>query len=138
MTVSEVLKYDEIFKMIIDNNKDINALVKFKMLGVCKQFEPIINNYKTVRYEKAIQYGTDDGEGSVIIRMPQKENYDSDELYNTAVAEYEDAIKNFSADIDKILDSEVDIEITKFKYSDIMNAGVSADNLIAIYDFIEE
>ena len=138
MTVSEVLKYDNVIKMIINNDKDINALIKFKMLGMCKQFEPIVKNFETVNHEKILQYGTSDGEGHVIIKPPVKDDYDSDESYNTAVADFEDKFKKFSADIDEVLESEVDITITKFKYSDIMNSGISADNLITIYDLIEE
>ena len=57
MLVKDVLKYNRIIKAIIDNTTDVNALVKFKLLGMLKQFEPTILNYETIRVEKINEYG---------------------------------------------------------------------------------
>ena len=57
MKVKEVLNYNRIIKAIIDNADDVNSLVKFKLLGMLKQFEPIVTNFETIRDEKIVKYG---------------------------------------------------------------------------------
>ena len=138
MKVSEILDYNNVIKAIIDNAKDVNALVKFRLLGMCKQFEPIVANFETIRQEKIAQYGTTDENGNVGIFAPKKENFENDDDYKKSSEEFETTIERFTADLNEVLNSESDIEIKKFKYTDIMDAGLPSDYLIAIYDLIEE
>lgn len=138
MTVNDVLNYNKIFKAMIDNNNGISALLKFKFLSVCKQFEPVVANFETVREEKINQYSTDNSDGRIGIIAPNKDDYDNDDDYNKAREKYEDSIKKFSDDINELLNSEADIEIKKIKASDIMDKGLSSDYLVAIFDLIEE
>lgn len=138
MTVNEVLNYNKIFKAIIDDNNDISALLKFKFLSACKQFEPVVSNFETVREEKINQYSTNNSDGRVGIVPPVKDDYENDEDYAKAQETFEKNIKKFSDDMNELLASEADVEIKKFKASDVMDKGLSADYLVAIYDFIEE
>ena len=138
MTVKEILDYNRAIKAIVDNAPDVNALVKFRLLGMCKQFEPIVNNFETIREEKIIKYGTTNEMGNTGIFAPKEENFDTSDDYKKAIEEYGDIMKKFSSELDEVLQSEADIEIKKFKYTDIMDAGLPSDYLIAIYDLIEE
>jgi hypothetical protein len=138
MTIQNILDYNEIIKAIIDNATDVNALIKFKLLGMLKQFEPVVANYETIRSEKIMKYGTTNEDGNTGIFAPKKENFDSDEDFNKATINFEETVKKFSDELNEVLQSESDIEIKKFKSSDIMDAGLPADYLLAIYDLIEE
>ena len=138
MKVSKILDYNNVIKAIIDNAKDVNTLVKFRLLGMCKQFEPIVANFETIRQEKIVQYGTTDENGNVGIFAPKKEDFENDDDYKKASEEFETIIEKFTVDLNEVLNSESDIEIKKFKYTDIMDAGLPSDYLIAIYDLIEE
>ena len=138
MKIKEVLNYNQAIKAVVDNAKDVNALVKFRLLGMAKQFEPIVANFDTVREEKIAKYGTTNESGQTGIFAPEKDKFDDDKKYDEAVKEFEETVKKFTNDIDEVLDSEADIEIKKFKYTDIMDSGLPSDYLIAIYDLIEE
>lgn len=138
MTVNDVMNYNRTIKTIIDNVNNIPALAKFKLLGMCKQFEATVSNFEAVREEKIRQYSNGNDNGVVGIMSPNRENYEDDEKYNEAVKKYEDTIKQFSADITKVLESEADINVKKFKAEEIMNAGIPSEYLIHIYDLIEE
>lgn len=138
MTVKEVLKYNDIIKAIIDQAKDVNALVKFRLLGMCKQFEPIVANFETVRQGKILEYGTPTEDGNTGIIQPKKEDFENEEDFNKAMEEFQETIRKFNADLDEVINSEADVEIKKFKYTDIVDAGLPADYLLAIYDLIEE
>lgn len=138
MLVKDVLKYNDIIKSIIDNAKDVNALVKFRLLGMCKQFEPVVANFAVIQNEKIKQYGTTAEDGNIGIFAPKKESFENDEDFEKAQKEFEDTIEKFDTDINEVLNSETEIEIKKFKYTDIVDAGLPADYLLAIYDLIEE
>ena len=138
MKVREILRYNQTFKAIIDNAKDVNSLVKFKLLGMCKQFEPIVTNFEIIQNEKISQYGTTDDKGNIGIFNPKKEDFENVSDYEEAVKEHAEVLKKFQSDIDNILDSESEVEIRKFKYTDIIDAGLPSEYLIAIYDLIEE
>ena len=138
MTVNDVLNYNKIIKRIIDGADNISALVKFKLLGMCKQFEPIVSDFETIRQEKIVQYANDTDNGNVGIVLPNKDKYENEEKYTEAVKEYDECIKKFSDDMTELLNSEANIQIKKFKAEEIMNAGLSADYLMAIYDLVEE
>lgn len=138
MTVNEVLNYNQIIKVIIDNATDVNALIKFKLLGMCKQFEPIVDNFERVRQDKIREFGTKSDDGNIGIIPPEKDSFESDEDFDKAQEEFNNAVAKFNKAIEEVANSEVKIEIEKFKSSDIMDAGLPADYLLAIYDLIEE
>ena len=138
MTNGEILKYDGIIKNLIDNATDINSLAKFRLLGMLKQFEPIEQNYNTIREDNIRKLGTMSDDGRFGIFEPKREAFEDDDSFNTAFEDYEKTIKAFDDALNEVLNSESDIEIKKFKYGDIMNAGIPTKYLVAIYDLIEE
>ena len=138
MTNGEVLNYNRIIKNLIDNTTEINALVKFKLLGMLKQFEPVVQNYEMVREDFIKNHGTYDESGRFGIFPPERKDDVSDEDYNKEVDEFEKIMTEFNTALDEILNSESGIEIKKFKYTDIMDAGLPTEYLVAIYDLIEE
>lgn len=138
MKIRDILTYNNIFKDIIDNAKDVNALVKFRILGIVKQFEPIVTNFNIIRDEKIIQYGKEQEDGNYGIQTPNRDKFETDDEYNKAIEEFNKAVAAFNADLNELLDSEAGIEIKKFKYNDVIDTGISADYLVLLYDFIEE
>ena len=88
--------------------------------------------------EKIRQYSNGETNGVIGIVAPNKENYENDDEYQKAVEEYDNNIKQFSADMSKVLEPETEINIKKFKAEDIMNAGIPSEYFIHIYDLIEE
>lgn len=138
MKIEKLLDYNNSIKAIIDNAKDVNALVKFRLLSMCKQIEPVEEIVEKVRIEKLKQYGSTTADGSIGIFEPVKEDYENDADYNDAIKKYEKDVSSFQKDMNELLSSEADIEIKKFKPSDIFDAGLPADYLLIIYDLIEE
>ncbi len=138
MTVREILKYNNTIKAIIDNAKDVNSLVKFKLLGVMKQFENTVANTENMRIELLGKYGETEDNGMVSIKEPNRDDFDKEEDYEKAFDDYEKNYNQFMEEYTTILDSEADITIKKFKSSDIMNMGIPSDYLVALYDLIEE
>lgn len=138
MTINDVLNYNKAIMTIIDNINNMPALVKFKMLGMCKQFEPIVSNFDSIRQDKIRQYSNNKENGSSGIIMPNKDDFENDDEYTKAVAEYEDCIKKFTDDIKELLNSEADITVKKFKVDEIMNVGIPSEYLISVYDLMEE
>ena len=136
MKVKDILHYNKIIRNIIDSGEDINALTKFKMLGMLKQFEPIIENFSIIRDDKIRQYGTPTENGGYMISPPKKESFENDADYNKAIDEFEDTIKKFNADIEEVANAEVETKIKKFGI-EIMDTGIPADYLLALYDLIE-
>lgn len=138
MTVNDVLNYNQILKDIIDNAKDINALIKFRFLGMLKQFEPIVSSFEAIRNDKIKKYGTTKENGDVGIFEPRKEEFNSDEDYEVALKKYDDTMNKFINELSEVVNSEVETNIKKINYVDIMDAGIPADYLVKIYDIIEE
>lgn len=138
MTVREILRYNNTIKAIIDNAKDVNSLVKFKLLGVMKQFENVVANTENMRIELLAKYGETDDNGMVSIKEPNRDDFDKEEDYKKAFDDYEKNYNQFIEEYTAILNSEADITIKKFKSSDIMNMGIPSDYLVALYDLIEE
>ena len=138
MKVGTILNYNRVLKSIIDNATDVNSLIKFRFLGMLKQFEPIVTNFETIRDEKIKEYGTTDNDGRIGIFEPKEDAFETVTDFEEAHKKYVETINKFNDDLDAILDSDSEIEIKKFKYTDIIDAGLSADYLMAIYDLIEE
>lgn len=138
MKINDALRYNRIIKDIIDNATDVNALVKFRLLGILKQCEPIVEDFETVRNDLIRKYGKLEEDGNYGVFLPKRDDYEDDDSYNKAVEEYEQIINKLNDELKKVADSELDVKIQKFKYTDIMDSGLPTDYMLALYDLIEE
>ncbi len=138
MLVKDAISYSRTIKSIIDSNSNINALVKFKLLGMAKQLEPITENFERVRNENIYKYGTINENGGASIVEPKRDSFDNDEDFNTAMDEYKNTVAKINEELKTILNSDVNVNINKFKYTEIIDAGLSADYLLDLYELIEE
>ena len=121
-----ILEINNVLKSIIDNTElKIDALFKFKLLGIMKSFEIPIANFEVIRNDKIKEYGKEledeNGNKSIGIDADDKE-----------------AITKFSEDISKVIESEVDVNINKLKSIDVFDKGLPADYLVKLYPIIEE
>ena len=126
MKLKDILNINQILKMIIDNSElNIDTLLKFKLLGIMKNIEVPINNFNTIRNEKIKEYGkeTEDENGNKSIGIDTTD---------------EESMKKFSNDLNKILDSDVEVNIQKLKPSDVFDKGLPAEYLVGLYPIIEE
>ena len=124
--LGNTLEINNVLKSIIDNTElKIDALFKFKLLGIMKSFEIPIANFEVIRNDKIREYGKEledeNGNKSIGIDANDKETVDK-----------------FSKDINKVIDSEVDVNINKLKSIDVFDKGLSADYLVRLYPIIEE
>ena len=124
--LGNILEINNVLKQIIDNTElKIDALFKFKLLGIMKNIEVPIANFEVIRNEKIKEYGKEledeNGNKSIGIDANDKETVDK-----------------FSKDINKVIDSEVDVNINKLKSIDVFDKGLSADYLVRLYPIIEE
>ena len=126
MRLKDILNINQILKIIIDNSElNIDTLLKFKLLGIMKNIEILVNNFEIIRNEKIREYGkeTEDKNGNKTIGI------DIDD---------KECMKKFSDDLNKILDSDVEINIQKLKPSDVFDKGLPAEYLVGLYSIIEE
>ena len=124
--LGNVLEINNVLKQIIDNSElRIDALFKFKLLGIMKSFEIPIANFEVIRNDKIREYGKEledeNGNKSIGIDADDKE-----------------AITKFSEDINKVIESEVEVNINKLKSIDVFDKGLPADYLVKLYPIIEE
>ena len=124
--LGNILEINNVLKSIIDNTElKIDALFKFRLLGIMKNLEVPIANFNVIRDEKINEYGkeTEDENGnkSIGISVDDKE-----------------AIAKFSEDINKVIDSEVDVNINKLKSVDVFDKGLPTEYLVKLYPIIEE
>lgn len=122
LKLSEVLNINQSLKAIIDDvDVKIDTLLKFKLLGIMKAIETIVDNYEQIRNEKIREYGKETDDGHMYISSEDKE-----------------AIKKFNDDLSKIIESEVFVNITKLKACEIFDKGICAEYLVCLYPIIEE
>lgn len=122
LKLGEVLNLNQVLKAVIDDTESkIDALLKFKLLGIMKAIEPFVQNFEIIRNEKINEYGKKTDDGHVQISVNDKEK-----------------IEKFNEDINKLINNEVSVNINKFKPSDIFDKGLKAEYLIGLYPFIEE
>ena len=124
--LGNVLKINNVLKSIIDSTElKIDALFKFKLLGIMKNIEVPIANFEVIRNEKIKEYGKEleDENGNKSIGIDANDK---------------DAIVKFSEDINKVIDSEVDINIEKLKAIDIFDKGLPTEYLVKLYPIIEK
>ena len=124
--LGNVLEINNVLKQIIDNSElKIDALFKFRLLGIMKNLEVPITNFTVIRDEKIKEYGKEleDENGNKSIGIDANDK---------------DAIAKFSEDINKVIDSEVDVNINKLKSVDVFDKGLSVEYLVRLYPIIEE
>ena len=124
--LGNVLEINNVLKQIIDNTElKIDALFKFRLLGIMKNLEVPIANFNVIRDEKIKEYGKEleDENGNKSIGIDANDK---------------DAIAKFSEDINKVIDSEVDINIEKLKAIDVFDKGLPTEYLVKLYPIIEE
>lgn len=117
----KVLNANEILKRLIENKDlNINCILKFKLLGIMKELEPVVANFEYVKNEKIKEYGKETEDGKISI------NEEDDP----------EAFKKYNKDIQNLVSTTV--EINTIKASDIIDKGIPVDALVAIYDLITE
>lgn len=122
MNLSEIIKLNSLIKTIIDNTDlKIDSLLKFKLLGIMKTLEIPVSNYEKIRNEKIYEYGTTNEDGNVEISKDDTE-----------------AMDKFMNDINKLLSTDIEINIPKLKTTDIFDKNLPADYLVGLYSIIEE
>ena len=124
--LGNVLEINNVLKSIIDNTElKIDALFKFRLLGIMKNLEVPIANFNVIRDEKIKEYGKEleDENGNKSIGIDANDK---------------DAIAKFSEDINKVIDLEVDVSIEKLKAIDVFDKGLPTEYLVKLYPIIEE
>lgn len=123
LKLRDLLKANYALENILDNheNEKIDALFKFKILGILKEFEKYVSNYNQIRNEKIQLYGKQDKNGDTIIPLEDTE-----------------AIQKFGNELNPILDSEVQINLQSLEPEDIFARNLHAKILIALYPIIKE
>lgn len=123
MKLKELMILNQVLKNMIDQDTDrkIQTLFKFKILGILKNMETPIANFEIIRNEKIKEYGTEGENGTISI--PE----DNEEI-----------MKQFTEDLNVLMESEVEVPIEKLKVDEVFNAGIPADYLLGLYGIIEE
>ena len=124
--LGNILEINNVLKSIIDNTElKIDALFKFKLLGIMKSFEIPVTNFEVIRNDKIKEYGKEleDENGNKSIGIDANDK---------------DAIAKFSEDINKVIDSEVEVNIEKLKAIDVFDKGLPTEYLVKLYPIIEE
>ena len=120
----KLFKVDRINSTIknIINNKDykIDVVTKFQMLGILKTFESSIMNIEVIKNEKIMEYGTENENGMFSI--------DKDDFEN---------MSKFITDMNELMNSDVEIDVELLDAKFISNIGLSADELMVLYDIME-
>ena len=133
--LKNVLNYNTVFKNIIDNS-NVSGQLKFRFLTALKQFEPVVANFNQIKDDFIVKYGSVQPDGGYAIIEPDKQNFENDTEYETALNTYVENFKAFTDEINKLLEELVEINFTKFDVS-IMDANIPSDALLLIYDLIE-
>lgn len=122
MKLENILTINETMKSIIDNSDlKIDPLFKFKLLGIMKSIETHVANFEIIRNEKIREYGTENEDGNISISADDKET-----------------IQKFSDELNELLKTDIDVNFTKLKASDVFDKGLPAVYLVNLYSIIEE
>lgn len=122
LKVQEVLSTNRVLKSIIDDNDlKINALLKFRLLGIMRAIESHITNFEIIKNDKIIEYGEETENG--IYQIPK----DKPEV-----------IEKFKNDIAQVLESLVTININILKPGEVFDQGLTSEYLLGIYPIIGE
>ena len=119
MKLQEIIYANQVLKTVIDNaDIEITPKLKFKLLGIMKEFEPIISNFEVIRNELISQYGTKDDEGHISINREDTES-----------------MKNFNNTIQPLIEEEVNVNYKKLSQEEVFT--LPSDVLLALYSLIE-
>ena len=121
LKLGEVLNINQSLKEIIDGSDKVEALFKFRLLGIMITFEPFVNNFETVRNEKILELGKPTEDGNFHIPSEDKK-----------------AIEKYNTEITAVINSEVTLNIEKLKVEDVFNKGVDSKHLMNLYPILEE
>lgn len=122
LQLSEVLNLNQTLKLIIDDTtRKIDPLFKFRLLGIMKSIEGHIANFEIIRNEKINEYGTKAEDGSVSIPKDDLES-----------------IKKFNNDLMAVINSDVEINVSKLQAGEVFDHGVNAEYLVGLYPIMEE
>lgn len=119
MKLQEIIYANQVLKTVIDNaDIEITPKLKFKLLGIMKEFEPIISNFEVIRNELISQYGTKDDEGHISINREDTES-----------------MKDFNNAIQPLIEEEVNVNYKKLSQEEVFT--LPSDVLLALYSLIE-
>lgn len=119
MKLQEIIYANQVLKTVIDNaDIEITPKLKFKLLGIMKEFEPIISNFEVIRNELISQYGTKDDDGHISINREDTES-----------------MKNFNNAIQPLIEEEVNVNYKKLSQAEVFT--LPSDVLLALYSLIE-
>lgn len=123
MQLKDIITLYHTLKTIIDSDRElkIDALFKFKLLGIMKSIETPVANFDFIRNEKIQEYGTQDEQGRFSISPDNQE-----------------AVRKFTEDMEKVTSSEIDISIEKLKAKEVFASGISTDLIMGLYNIMEE
>jgi hypothetical protein len=121
LRLRDVLNLNQTLKVIIDNEKDVDPLFKFKLLGIMKSLEVHVANFEIIRNEKIQKYGTE-----------------KDGSYSISPTDNDEGFKKFNEELSSVINSDVEVNITKLKASEVFDKGVSSEYLVGLYSIIEE
>lgn len=109
-------------KNIIDLTENVDALFKFKLLGIMREIKPYIENFEIIKNDKIKKYGCETEDKSYFIdREVDPENFDK-----------------FTKELEEIMNSEVNISVSRLKAIDIFDKNVPSDYLMYLYLIIDE
>ena len=123
MKLNDIFVINDTLKDIIDTDKDseIDPLFKFKLLGIIKNIEPLVENFNIVKNETIKKYGKENEDNTISIDIEDSENF-----------------TKYVNELNKILSSEEEMDINKLKAKDVFSAGIKSEYLIKLYPIIEE
>lgn len=122
LKVNEVIELNDTLKSIIENDKvKINALLKFRLLGIMQSIKLNITNFEIIKNEKIVEYGEETENGIYQISNDTPE-----------------AIEKFKRDIEQVLNSEVTININMLKPDEVFDQGLASEYLMGLYPIIGE
>ena len=123
MKLSDILALNTALRDLIDNTNGlhIDTSLKFKFLGIIKSIEIPVTNFNIIRNDKIKEYGKEDENGNISIP------YDDEE-----------SIKKFTEELNKVLLSDVEINIEQIDAETIFSAGIPYDYLVNLYPIMKE
>lgn len=120
--VEELLKINHVLKSVIDQDTiKINALLKFRLLGIMRALDSHVTNFELIKNEKIIEYGEETENGVFQISKDNPE-----------------AMESFRKEISQILESQVTVDIDMLKPGEVFDQGLTSEYLIGLYPLITE
>lgn len=122
--VGEILTYNAIAKKLVDDNT-LSPTVRFKFLTIMKQCEGVVENFEKVRTEGIMKYG-------------EKELDDDGKETGNVFIKDEEKAKSFSDEMNALASTEVETTITRFTVDELMSLGLGSNEMLALYNFVEQ